>query len=59
MFGKFICSEQSEVEKLVYLSSCVSIDGSVSDTINLRIMKDKSIYVELGHIRALAIWVRL
>ncbi|VDP62879.1 unnamed protein product, partial [Schistosoma curassoni] len=42
--------EQIEVvEKFVYLGSCISAGGGVSDEINARIVKARAAYPNLGH----------
>ncbi|VDO75605.1 unnamed protein product [Schistosoma curassoni] len=43
--------EQIEVvEKFVYLGSCISAGGGVSDEINTRIVKARAAYASLGHL---------
>ncbi|VDP43814.1 unnamed protein product [Schistosoma curassoni] len=43
--------EQIEVlEKFVYLGSCISAGGGVSDEINARIVKARTAYANLGHL---------
>ncbi|VDP65299.1 unnamed protein product, partial [Schistosoma curassoni] len=43
--------EQIEVvEKFVYLGSCISAGGGVSDEINTRIVKARAAYANLGHL---------
>ncbi|CAH8520165.1 unnamed protein product [Schistosoma intercalatum] len=43
--------EQIEVvEKFVYLGSCISVGGGVSDDINARIVKARAAYANLGHL---------
>ncbi|KAH9587822.1 ATP-binding cassette sub- A member 3 [Schistosoma haematobium] len=43
--------EQIEVvEKFVYLGSCISAGGGVSDEINARIVKARAAHVNLGHL---------
>ncbi|VDO87724.1 unnamed protein product [Schistosoma margrebowiei] len=42
--------EQIEVEKFVYLGSCISGGGCVSDEINARIVKARAAYANLGHL---------
>ncbi|VDP62811.1 unnamed protein product [Schistosoma mattheei] len=43
--------EQIEVvEKFVYLGSCISVGGGVSDEINARIVKARTAYANLGHL---------
>ncbi|VDP44277.1 unnamed protein product [Schistosoma mattheei] len=39
-----------EVEKPVYLGSCISAGGGVSDEINARIVKARAAYANLGHL---------
>ncbi|KAH9587729.1 hypothetical protein MS3_00005358 [Schistosoma haematobium] len=38
------------VEKFVYLGSCISAGGGVSDEINARIVKARAAYASLGHL---------
>ncbi|VDP55054.1 unnamed protein product [Schistosoma margrebowiei] len=38
------------VEKFVYLGSCISAGGGVSDEINARIVKVRVAYANLGHL---------
>ncbi|CAH8633227.1 unnamed protein product [Schistosoma margrebowiei] len=38
------------VEKFVYLGSCISAGGGVSDEINARIVKVRATYANLGHL---------
>ncbi|RTG89398.1 uncharacterized protein DC041_0008255 [Schistosoma bovis] len=38
------------VEKFVYLGSCISAGGGVSDEINARIVKARAAYANLGHL---------